>query len=368
MQHGNRLVNLQLLRIFAAVAVVAFHARLHTVVFDKSFIPGSLGWGYSGVDVFFVISGFIMVYITAGRPIGPDEFIARRFFRVWPLYLVLTLVAAAIVLFVPAYYKGDDRPLYILQSLLFIPARRDFDGQFYPLLNVGWTLNLEVAFYALFAVSLFFKRQILALFVMVGALIGSGYVFKSDLLYFYGQFARGPFVEFLFGVVLAHIYRANVRIPTSVAIASLIGGIAMIIAQMPGARPVVVGLPAFMVVLGALYIPAPKSLRLAECFDFLGRSSYALYLSHFIVLSVFRRTLLNEHLGPNSIPAFVYIGSAVALSLAIAVAIYVLLERPFDLRVSQPFLKKIFRREASRTGRTATSVGLDRNIASAPHQ
>ncbi len=162
-QPREHLNSLQCLRAIAACAVV-FH---HGVWFFTKNVPESctfanpklFGWiggiakdvGAAGVDVFFVLSGFIMVYISRPYSDGNKtvlDFIVRRLIRIYPLYALVTL-----------YYAGHQtsvmyNPGALFRSLLFVPYEWK-PGVPEPVLGIAWTLYYEVLFYGYFAVSLF---------------------------------------------------------------------------------------------------------------------------------------------------------------------------------------------------------------------
>jgi len=336
----DRLVNLQLLRIFAALAVVLYHVKNHAGTFDKSFNPQWFGWGHAGVDVFFVISGFIMVYITRKGTMKPGEFILRRFARVWPLYLIVTIAAALIAAYAPLFYKGDTTLSYVIKSAVFIPAARSFDHQYFPLVGQGWTLNVEIAFYSLFGLALAFRKSDVALVCLIGALMGLGMVSGVPELSFYATAGHGILLEFLFGVLLGRLYLSGAKIPAPLAWSALAAGLALIVFPVSGPRFLMIGGPAFLIVAGALYVPAPKSKQVADAFDVLGLTSYALYLTHVFVLSAFRRVLLLEH---AQMHWAVYIVIATALSVVLATAVYLMIEKPIEKRL-KPLVALRFQR------------------------
>ena len=173
----SKLPHIQLLRAFAALCVVAFHAQN-----DASVVAARLGKAFTrseafpwlaGVDIFFVISGFIMVYASArlfGSAQGPRIFLAHRIARIVPLYWATTMLYLAVVLLAPALLNSEYlAPGFVTSSFLFIPAARP-DGLVQPLYSLGWTLNYEMFFYALFAIAVAFPRQ-RAVAALIGALI-----------------------------------------------------------------------------------------------------------------------------------------------------------------------------------------------------
>src|SRR5271166_3045280 len=156
------LLSIQTLRALAALAVVAYHA----LQWDR----GGFDVGRAGVDVFFVISGFIMWRVTAGRDVPPRAFLWRRFTRVAPLYWLATLGVLAVALVWPAFLP-EVRPgwRHLVLSLAFIP-HLDPRGLPFPTLPPGWTLDYEAVFYAIFAAALAGPRAWRGRLV-VGALI-----------------------------------------------------------------------------------------------------------------------------------------------------------------------------------------------------
>lgn len=141
-------VGVQYLRALAAIAVVVFHAaERYGVDFSQ---------GARGVDVFFVISGFIMWTVTTGRPATPAGFLLDRVRRIVPLYWVATFVLIGATLLGVAPTGQNDLSLgSVLKSLLFIPYVGAGAVHAWPILGPGWTLNFEMFFYGVFALFLF---------------------------------------------------------------------------------------------------------------------------------------------------------------------------------------------------------------------
>ena len=162
----GKLDALQALRFLAASLVVIDHA-----VDRSSHLAGAtpraadasdplINIGLFGVGIFFVISGFIMVYTSdrlAGSVRGVAEFVRRRVLRIVPIYWIATAGAAMLAL---KAANGDATPAHILKSLLFIPYYSQAQhGHMRPLLGQGWTLDYEMFFYALFAATLLLPRR-----------------------------------------------------------------------------------------------------------------------------------------------------------------------------------------------------------------
>ena len=157
----GHLSNIQILRGIAAVMVLVYH--IGNEFGDRGF-PEPLPhfWmGSAGVDVFFVISGFIMVHSTAeafARPGAPWLFLARRLVRLAPLYWLITTIFVVVAL-VEARHTGlaADAPRWFAASYAFLFYPHGDAGDF-PLYAQGWTLNFEMFFYVCFAAVLPFRR------------------------------------------------------------------------------------------------------------------------------------------------------------------------------------------------------------------
>jgi exopolysaccharide production protein ExoZ len=287
-----KLVSIQYARALAALAVVLYHA---TARGDTWFQVGS-----AGVDVFFVISGFIMWTVTE-RETKAEAFLAHRLVRIAPLYWIATLVAAASI-----------RPdlVWLVASALFIPWRAP-DGAISPVLVQGWTLQYEMFFYLLFAIGLVLSRR-LQLALVTTALLGLSCIglaapSQHPVVHTYTD---PLLLEFLAGIWLAVIWR-GASLPrwvgppllTAAVLWFAVIGVARLDPS-GWARLFYWGVPASMLATGFLALedrmPASR-LGLA-----LGDGSYSIYLFHGFISTVVWRLPL----GPMRIPVAV-IASAV---------------------------------------------------------
>ena len=143
--------SLQYLRFFAAILVVLAHTTdsLYLTLSNDNF--GIFTRGGRGVDIFFVISGFIMIYITQNKGISGFQFIISRLTRVAPLYWFFTSLMIFATIFLSGMVNSNSIDLYsILTSYIFIPWVHPSNGDVQPILRQGWTLNLEFFFYIIF--------------------------------------------------------------------------------------------------------------------------------------------------------------------------------------------------------------------------
>jgi exopolysaccharide production protein ExoZ len=162
--------NIQILRAIAAYLVVFHHIQSHFV--DNHSVAAVSNIGIIGVDIFFVISGFIMILTTSGEARSPLSFWRDRLVRIVPLYWLATfsLVGLSLIGLAPTGLHGWDLQ-DLLASLLFIPEVRA-DGAGMPILFVGWTLNYEMFFYLLFGLALLLRNQLLSVVALTGLFLG----------------------------------------------------------------------------------------------------------------------------------------------------------------------------------------------------
>lgn len=320
---ASRLLSIQYLRAFAALMVVAYHAcRWSKPGFDI---------GAAGVDVFFVISGFILWTVAAERPVTAQTFLARRWARVAPTYWVLTLVVAGVALVWPDLI-WDAKPTlsHVLMSLAFIPHINEV-GLPFPIITSGWSLNYEAIFYVVFTLSLLAppKRRFLAITLGLLAVPIFGIVVRPA--YFLG--ANLMFLQFLAGVWLAHWRLHADLLSRRKGLICCALGLVGFIALSPLNlfehlwRPLLWGAPALLLVTGAVSVEGDGGLPDIKALRFLGDASYSIYLAHLPAIQV-----LSHVLDANR-PAFV--PAAIAVSLACGVACYFGLERPLTRLLSR---------------------------------
>ena len=311
----TRLDCLQVLRAVAALAVVIFHCHWTGVA---SF----------GVELFFVISGFVICHAAAR---DPRHFLAKRAARVVPLYWLATLGVAAIALVAPALASATHVTVpNLLRSLAFWPYRRE-DGADMPLLFLGWTLNYEVFFYATFAVCLAISTR-LAPYIALGLLVAvaslHGLVAPlGDPLDFW---TRPIVLNFACGIVVWLVWRGSgaglQRIP------SIIAGLVALIAfgvLLVGAHHGLGGvLPWSGIICGTVLLALlslSNRVRWPEALMLVGDASYSLYLLHPYVLEVANRKL--HAFGPDLLGGLITIGAILA-AVAVAIMVFRVVEWP----------------------------------------
>ena len=331
------LINIQYLRAIAALMVVWMHARDHFVAVKTQF-PSEAG--ANGVDLFFVISGFIMVFTTYGKHITPSQFMRRRLERIAPLYWLATLAVVIVASLAPALLKSTllSGP-HIGASFAFIPMLSPaFPDNYWPLVIPGWTLNYEIAFYAVFAVTLWLQGvwRLMALGTILTGVVLCGVAF--DWTGVAGFYSNPIILIFLSGSVIGYLLASGRLKP------SRLGGALMIIFSFSlwlGMQHVQVdypfirgGLPATLMVIGFCLMPAfhPTWLKwLAK----LGDSSYSIYLSHVFVLALLRNVLQRSSISIDSATSgWLYMFLSLALSTACGLFIFKFVEQFLSKKVA----------------------------------
>lgn len=193
--------SIQVLRALAAWAVVLHHFGRETTSSFGSFFAL---YGNFGVDVFFVISGFIMYHVISAREPDVKTFVVDRTFRIVPAYwIAISLFVIEKFLFPQAFAYSDWSLGSLLSSMFFIPVNNPSGIGPFPPLVVGWTLNVEMFFYALLYVCFLFGR--FKFIVCCLTLMVLPYVYDRE--WFYGSiFGTRKLYEFVFGIVIGYSY------------------------------------------------------------------------------------------------------------------------------------------------------------------
>lgn len=296
-------MGLQQLRAVAALGVVAFHA---SELGGLPFLPGAFG-----VDLFFVLSGFLMVAISDGDT-RPGAFLSARVRRVVPLYWLATLVMAAgltIAGTAPDFAR-------LASALIFLPqGNAGPTAMGLPLLAPGWSLHYEVGFYALFAAMLVLPARWRTP-VLSALLVGLAAI---------GAIARSAWtdpilIEFAAGMWIAEVWRGRAD-GRFVAL----GGVAML-AGLVFAYPALIDrirLFAAVLAIGAItWTLNREPARARPRLEALGDASYAIYLSHLIAMKpLFALTA-------GIVPPAALIVPAAMLGIAAGIVVHLRVERP----------------------------------------
>ncbi len=321
--------NIQTLRAVAALLVVFVHL-------DVLLRPlGVEPFGHGGVDLFFIISGFIMVHATRARPTTPVAFLANRIVRIAPIYWFITLAVYAVALAEPSLLQATSSdPEQLLKSILFIPFQKS-NGLAQPVLFVGWTLNYEMFFYAIFAVGLTLPRRAFGFAVVasfISLLVVFGCIARPEATVA-GFYTRPIILEFVAGMCLgalgsaARVESVNQR---RLVLGACLAGL-LALAFVPLAFPDVShlltqGLPSLLLVAGAIVLHNSGVTVGGRWLLLLGDASYSIYLTHPFV------TRLAQKAGPlvglTPAPAATLIAGTLVAVCVVGVVTHLGLERP----------------------------------------
>lgn len=325
-------VVIQYLRGLAALLVVYAHldTQISRISPDQYLPYASIGiWG---VDIFFVISGFIMYVAAIEIDAKPGHFLLRRAIRIVPLYWSLTALIVAGAYVAPAMLSSTRLDAsHVLASFLFLPWPNPAYEGFWPVLIPGWTLNYEMYFYAAVAVGLFAPRRLRILLtsaVVIGVLVAVQLSKSTGPISFYGN---DVVIEFLFGLLAGYMF-TRVRplgAPFGVLLIGLSFCLVIWMAEMEAVpRSIAYGIPAMMVVLGSLQLEGMAKRAPLRPALHLGDISYSLYLTHVVTLPVMTAVFirLGALYGVDGSASYAVVASLWALLMASLV--YLAIERP----------------------------------------
>ena len=320
----NKIESIQVLRFFAAFSVM----MVHLPIFE---------FGIWGVDIFFVISGFIMMYVTENNE---KFFLLKRIFRIVPLYWILTLGVFVLAIFIPEVLNNTTANIaHLIKSLFFIPFDKNGTGHF-PILFLGWTLNFEVIFYFLFSLSLvFFKEnRMIACSIFIIIFLVFNKVF-SEKNFIFETYANDIFIEFIFGMVLFMIWkRYKNKISTNLTnhfmcLTILLVSI-FILNYYNFSRSISYGLPSLILAIYFLFFL--NHLKFPKILVSLGDASYCIYLLHPYVIQFFYKILeINEY---DIIIELVFTLIISIIVFIISLLIYKFIEFPINGSLRKKFI------------------------------
>lgn len=292
--------NIQALRAFAALNVVFYHIIGASVAYG---LPASAflflkSWGQNGVDIFFVISGFIMVFIQEKNRKSSYDFIKNRVERIVPVYWVLTLAFLSLALIIPSAFNSINiSPSKIIYSLLFVEG---WVSKEMPILYVGWTLEYEMLFYFIFALSLLVRNKIYSYLTMGVSLVLLSLFTSIDLI----------ILEFAFGMLCAFVFlRFKSKNGLLIAGFGFLLLCSSIFFDYEIDRSVKWGVPAFFIVLGLLWMQQTRN----KIAIYLGNASYSIYLIQVFTIPLFYKIASNylTLLGGNIVAVLALIFSVI---------------------------------------------------------
>lgn len=319
----RRFDNIQALRGLSSIFIILEHIRF-------------LNCGAFCVDIFFCISGFMIMFSTEK---STTNFLSKRFLRIVPLYAMMTIGTYLCVLIAPglfAFTKAD--PVYLLKSLFFIPFEIS-PGIIQPLLRIGWTVNCEIMFYLLFyisfKISMKYRGIICSILLLLLMVLGQCIPNPPVFLQFYGDFVM---LEFVYGIIAFYFIKwifsklegKEMAKPISYAclIVTVLIFVSLVITKphinILGYRRIIIwGIPALCIFICIMIsetgITMPKTLVQ------LGNMSFSIYLMHYYPVQFLDRKVF--HFDQATPVAFLGVAVSIVLSVVMGRICYELFEK-----------------------------------------
>jgi exopolysaccharide production protein ExoZ len=344
----NQIFSIQLLRAIAVCLVAYAHSidlvgYLNINSFQASY-KYLENFGAIGVDIFFIISGFIMVYVSGNIDNFSKiiTFFKKRMIRLYTLYIPLT--------FLLMFYKHPDVST-ILKNILLLPIFDTGTIFLLPSINIAWTLSFELFFYIIFTISLIIHKK---MHNIVAIIILLTFVFLGTIINFnevHLVFLTNPILlEFVLGIILGLIYTNKIKIPLSVVFLIFITAILQFVLLINNGysniseayltlngsgsflRVYLWGIPSFLLVTSILFITQHQNQTSIHKFSFIkkifiliGDASYSIYLIHTFLFSAilhFNDLFMNIQNGDLLIFLFL------SFSIFLGCLIYIFIEDP----------------------------------------
>lgn len=321
---SNNIATIQWLRGIAAMMVVIHHARNNqSWLFNPIDHYMAFAWG---VDIFFVISGFIM--FVAAREERGLEFLRRRFIRVAPLYWIFTLLFFIKSLVKSEGQAGVPEVQSLIMSLFFIPHfNLSEPGHIWPILIPGWTLNYEMFFYFIFFVGILNRKPLGVVSFAVGFLLLLGFFVKDShnpIVLTYTSFLMS---EFLAGMWIGKIFSES-GIDKKFSLLLPVGFVGLLGLPLVHELGCASGRVIFssFIVVGAISISswAPKMNFLEK----LGDASYSIYLSHAVIGLALTKVMVSALPLYGWLQFAIWIALSIIICGAIGYATFIFIERP----------------------------------------
>lgn len=321
-------MGLQILRITAAFLVLITHSSFYASErLDHHF--SSWENGARGVDIFFILSGFVMIYSSTKlmkSANGWKVFAWRRIVRIVPMYWIATTIKVlALLLTTGLALHAQFSIAKTLESYFFLPSI-NMDGEIRPVLGVGWTLNFEMFFYFLFALALLLRVNVYKFVGIILALFSLGAFFRKPGWPPIAFYLDTIVLEFFFGMLIAKACLANKHIPRYLALPLMAVGFIALLGPFPhGGLPqgVVSGLPAALIILSMVALEDSMT-RIPRLILYMADASYVIYLFHPLIAPSVPMILLKLHLRYPLLS----VACSITLALAVGCLIHSLVETP----------------------------------------
>jgi exopolysaccharide production protein ExoZ len=287
MGQAQQLNSLQAVRGLAAILVLLHHTtNLAVQKQGQQFFNGIFAPGNMGVDLFFVLSGFIIYYIhhkDIGKKDKYKAFLSKRFIRIYPTYWIVALILLPLYFIIPSIGESYSRnPWYLIKSFLLFPQ------SVHPIVGPGWTLTHEMFFYLIFSLLILIKPKyskpifISWLFISF-CLFVSSFFFENSHYYLNFIFSSLN-LEFAFGSLSAFLilrYNSKFKFLLYFGLISVIISWSIKIFTSVNIHEVISwGIPSALIIIGCVSYELDKNVKIPKIIKYFGDASYSIYLIH----------------------------------------------------------------------------------------
>ncbi|WHX65544.1 acyltransferase [Peribacillus frigoritolerans] len=330
MKHTQTLKSIQMIRGIAAILVVLYHINnLFLSNFNVHFSYGFFSPGSMGVDVFFVLSGFIMYYIhhsDIGKKSKLKNFARKRFIRIYPVYWVVSFFLILLYLAIPSFGESYYRdPTFIIKSLILIPQSVQ------PILGVAWSLTHEVYFYLIFALLIIVNKKYYNLIIITWVTLTFLNIFIRTDNYFVNFLLNTYNFEFLLGGLVAFIVIKKIHFSYKFSInlalgLFLISWLSNLFFSIDGYRVILWGIPSALLLYGLVIKDLTLTKSPPKFLLFLGDASYSIYLTH--IVGILFSVKVVEYLNLESFTIHFFMPLLFLILIVIGCLFHVLIEKP----------------------------------------
>lgn len=318
----NKLTGLQWLRAVAVLLVVGWHVMVKANVLNIT-SQQYFAIGNAGVDLFFIISGFIMAYTLQKQENG-CAFFVKRLARIIPLYWIFSLTALLIYLYNPKMVNSHAEHTTILNSFTLFPIENHA-----MLIDVGWTLRYEFIFYSVLSICLIFRKDtgLKLCSILLLAHPFTSYFFNHRGFYF-DFLTNEILMEFSFGIIAYYVNR-NINIYVMPIITILLG-VALLL-TLENYTPYLhrtfkYGVPMLLILVGTLRLNQKGNNCISKALSITGDASYSIYLSHMFTLGI--AILISRKILPGTKLDYLFIPFSILASIIVGIVIFYLIEKP----------------------------------------
>ncbi|MGK7926799.1 MAG: acyltransferase family protein [Spirulina sp.] len=354
---------LQLFRGLAAIAVALFHVdQLTNAKLNAVFCFDIFKFGWSGVDYFLVLSGFIIIYtqhhnLLQRSPKRFKEFLLKRGIRIYPIYWIITLGVVFFFILIPGFKSSYPVTLGVLiESLLLFPPSA-------AILNVSWTLTFIVFFYVIFSLNYILSRRVF--FTVVGIIIiGSTTQFLSVFAVSMSEkpwislFFNSLHFEFIFGCIAAYcVLKHSLRYRKTIFCTGVglllffsfsqtygliheVNVISLLGVEFNINRVIFAGIPCLFLVMGAASLDIHESVKIPKFLIYLGNASYSIYLIHNPVISALMQLSAKLKLLDILNNTFILGWLIAIIAVGLSCIFYSLVEKPLTHYLRKQLIQK----------------------------